>query len=495
MRMKWMWLVGVAGGILVCALLAQPQAVPLSASPEAASAVREIQISSTRVNHGGAMRRSPAQPGAEPDKTFLEISRNGDGYHLGDAVIDANLVGALANALRAPVNPEPTREDLGFTPAWLKANASSLGQSFAASTFIGGKPIHQSAFELAFADPAAVDKAILLLFQPRRCVDCDRFTQSVEISIEFDDGTRVAARTSSEFPYMLPWHMQSDGKDTVAYNADISRAIAGLMPEKSANRSRLAGERLATQLGHILLTQEEHEVRLQEVESQTGGTLSGLRSRYSVESASIGNYGDPVLRKPEDENAADEQTLDLHLQASSDLSHNFFSDEVFLRYVNGKVVDADKFLENAPRYEKLVLSVPWLSRFVQDQSRKVLMRLSFLGGSSFSDAEMKVFAADMHAIGRDQLIPKVEAAKNQIAALIVGYGAEESDWLVFPDGHMLLWRYWQTPVYGKPSLLKWSSSPPDKKPCAKLGNNFVGCVGMEISAEGNVEPFQSARKD
>ena len=132
---------------------------------------------------------------------------------------------------------------------------------------------------------------------------------------------------------------------------------------------------------------------------------------------------------------------------------------------------------------------------MQDQSRKVLMRLSFLGGSSFSDAEMKVFAADMHAIGRDQLIPKVEAAKNQIAALIVGYGAEESDWLVFPDGHMLLWRYWQTPVYGKPSLLKWSSSPPDKKPCAKLGNNFVGCVGMEISAEGNVEPFQSARKD
>jgi hypothetical protein len=108
---------------------------------------------------------------------------------------------------------------------------------------------------------------------------------------------------------------------------------------------------------------------------------------------------------------------------------------------------------------------------------------------------MRVFAADMHAIGRDQLIPKVEAAKNQIAALMVGSGVEESDWLIFPDGHMLLWRYWQTPVYGKPSLLKWSSSPPDKKPCAKLRNNFVGCVGMEISAEGNVESLQAARKD
>jgi len=492
--MKSMWFVGAAGAILVCAVPARPQAVA-NVPPSAPPAIREIQISSTRVNHGGAMRRSPAQPGAEPDKTFLEISRNGDGYHLGDALVDANLVAALANAMRAPANPEPTREDLGFTPAWLKSNASSLGQSFAASTFIGGKPIHQSAFELAFADPAAVDKAIPVMFQRRMCADCDRFTQSVEITIEFDDGKRVAARTSSEFPYMLPWRLQNQGKDTVAYNADISRAIAALMPEKSANRSRLAGERLATQLGHILLTQEEHEVRLQEVESQTGGTLSGLRSRYSVESASIGNYGDPVLRKPEDENAADEQTLDLHLQASSDLSHNFFSDEVFLRYVSGNVVDADKFLANAPRYEKLVLSVPWLNRFVQEQSHKVRMRLSFVGGSSFSDAEMRVFAADMHAIGRDQLIPKVEAAKNQIAALMVGSGVEESDWLIFPDGHMLLWRYWQTPVYGKPSLLKWSSSPPDKKPCAKLRNNFVGCVGMEISAEGNGEPLESVHKD
>lgn len=493
--MKRMWLVGVAGGILVCALSAQPQAVPPSAWPKAAPAVREIQISSTRVNRGGGWRRGPAQPGAEPDKTFLEISRNRDGYHLGDVVVDANLVAALAIALRAPVNPEPTRDDLGFTSAWLKSNAPSLAQNFATTTFIGGKPVHQAAFELAFADPAAVDKAIPLLFQPRRCVDCDRFTQSVEISIEFDDGTRLGARASSEFPYMLPWHLQSDGKDVVAYNADISRALAALMPEKSANRSRLAGERFATQLGHILLTQEEHEVRLQEVESQTGGTLSALRSRYNVESASIGNYGDPLLRKHEDENGPDEQTLDLRLQASSDLSHNFFSDEVFLRYVNGNVVDADRFLQNAPRFEKQVLSVPWLSRFVQDQSRKVLMRLSFVGGSSFSDAEMRVFAADMHAIGQDQLIPKVEAAKGQIAALMVGYGAEESDWLILPDGHMLLWRYWQVPVYGKPSLLKWSTSPPDKKPCAKLGNNFVGCVGMEISAEGNVEPLQAAHKD
>jgi hypothetical protein len=492
--MKWMWLVGVAGAVLVCALPMQPQNAPQSPS----AVVSGIQITSTRINHGGALRSLRTKPAStEPDKTFLDIFRNHDAaYNLGNAVVDAGLVAAVVNALRAPANPEPKREDLGFTREWLKASASSLGQNFAATVYHpGGHHIHQSDFESAFTDPAVVDKAIPRMFQRHMCVDCDRFTEFVEISVRFENGTRIVARAVSESPYMLPWHLQIDGKDVVAYNADISRALAALMPEDSTNRSRLEGEHLANQLGHIVLTQEVHEAGLLEIESKTGGTLSALRSRYSVESASIGNYGDPVLRSHEDENGPDDPILDLSLWASSDLSPNFFSDEVFLRYVNGNVVDADKFLQNAPRFEKVVLSVPWLNRFVQDQSHKVRMRLSFVGGSSFSDAEMRVFAADMHAIGRDQLIPKVEATKDQIAALIVGYGAEESDWLVFPDGHMLLWRYWQVPVYGKPSLLKWSASPLNKKPCAKLRDNFVGCVGVEISAEGSVEPLESPHKE
>ena len=484
--MKWMPFVGIAGVNLVCLLPAVPQALPSNHSP----VVSGIQITSTRINLGGALRRHTTKPtSAEPDKTFLDISKNGEAYKIGDNVVDASLVVALANALREPENPEPKREDLGLTLAWLKTNASSLGQNFAQTTFIGGKPIHQSAFESAFTDPTAVDKAVPLLFRPRLCVDCDRFTSSVEISVRLDDGTQINARTSSQSPFMLPWHLQNGGKDVIAYNADISRAIIALMPENSANRSQLAAEHLATELGHIVLNQEEHETGLQDIENRTSGTLSALRSRYRVESASIGNYGDPVLRKTEDENGREGQTLDLRLQSSSDSTHNFFSDEVFLRYENGNVVDADKFLREAPPFERLVLSIPWLNRYLRDENhQRVPIRLSFVGGSSFSDAEMRVFASDMHAIGRDRLIPRVEAMKGRIAVLIVGFGAEESDWLAFPDGQMLLWRYWQVPVYGKPSLLKWSSSPLNKKPCAKLQGNFVGCVGVEISPDGTLEP-------
>jgi hypothetical protein len=163
---------------------------------------------------------------------------------------------------------------------------------------------------------------------------------------------------------------------------------------------------------------------------------------------------------------------------------------VFLRYLNGNVVGADKFLEKAPQFEKLVLSVPWLNHYVQEEHHKVLIRLSFVGSASLSDADMKVFDADMHAIGRDELTPQIEAAKDRIALLIVGFGAEESDWLVLPDRRMLLWRYWQTPIYGKPNLLKWSASALSRKPCAKLPDNFVGCVGVEITADGSLQPLK-----
>jgi len=70
---------------------------------------------------------------------------------------------------------------------------------------------------------------------------------------------------------------------------------------------------------------------------------------------------------------------------------------------------------------------------------------------------------------------------------VAGYGAEESDWLVFPDQHMLSWRFFQTPVYGKPELLKWGLANIDAKPCAKLRNNFVHCVGTQISPDGELQ--------
>jgi hypothetical protein len=68
---------------------------------------------------------------------------------------------------------------------------------------------------------------------------------------------------------------------------------------------------------------------------------------------------------------------------------------------------------------------------VHENTRVVRPRLAFFHGVSFSDEASQAFSEDMHAIGQHKSTVETEAAKDQIALLIVGSGAEESDWLVF----------------------------------------------------------------
>jgi hypothetical protein len=466
--------------------------------------VHSIEITSTFKERGGLVHRvAQGSSGTEASSTEIAIYKEGNAYHMHDKALDSNsaradwvvdgaLIVALAKALTAPARAEANLDDLGVTPAWLKAHASGAAQHFA-GTRINGAPVHLAMLEAAFADPAEADQAVPVLFDSRHysCADCPRPDRYVEIVVTFDNAPSVKARSGSQFPFMLPWRVFGNSPGSVAFNADISRALAALLPENATNRAQLAGENLDIALGNVLLWRVEHQAQLSDVESKTGGTFGALRTKYNIQSASIGNFRDSVVRNPEltASGAAEETTLLLHLQAL-DPPHNFFEDEVILGFVDGKVVGTDEFLKTAPQFEKLVLSVPWLNQYVQEHPGGPY-RLSYVRDASFSDEAMRAFTADMRAIGKNKLIPKVEAVKDRIGLLVVGAGADESDWLVLPDREMVLWRYWQTPVAGsKPRLLKWSDSPLYKKPCAKLPSNFVGCVGAEISPDGTLRPLE-----
>jgi hypothetical protein len=457
----------------------------LPASAQNPRVVHQSEITSTWIEIGGWHRsiNQGSRPSGqrESERTDLIIRRQGDAYYLDDKAVDPSLITALVKALSAPPNPELSLDDLGVTPAWLQANASSVAHRLAEGRIVNGGPAHEAMLESAFADPATMGKVVPRLFNNDHyhCADCSWPHPSVKVSVSFEDFTSADARSYSRFPYMLPWRLSPNGAE-VAYNADISRAIAALLPEKATNRARLAGEDFATLLGNAVLMDVEHQAQMLDVESKTGATLGVLRSRYTVEQASIGNFADPVLRKPE-RSEPDGQGLFLRLERPD--SPHLIDDEVVLPYVNGSVEGADKFLQAAPQFEKLVLSVPWLSQYKQENPR-VQLQLSFFRSASLTDDALKAFAADMHEVGRDKLVPKVEAAKDRIAVLVAGFGAEESDWLVLPDQRMILWRYRQTPIYGKPTLLKFGLANFDAKPCAKLQNNFLHCVGAEISPEG-----------
>jgi hypothetical protein len=453
---------------------------PRAAFGQDSRSVRLVEITSTRSQISGGLRllrnRNVSQsPDANPSRTELAIRKEGDAYRLNGQVVDANLIASLVRALTARANPEPNPDDLGVTPAWLKEHAASVAQRISESPVVPQVP--QAALESTFADPVVMDKLLPELFDRRYyfCADCTRYAFEVSIAVTFDDSSNLHASASSEFPFMLPWHPSN----AIAYNADISRTVAALMPDKSTNRSRLLAENLDMQLGRAGVWQ----ARILDVERRTGGTFGALRTKYTIVSANIGDFSDPVLRRPEQ--SKPENPSILFQLRRSDPPDIFFDEELVLPYPDGKAVGADTFLQHAPRYEQLVLSVPWLNQFVHENKRVVRPRLAFTQGASFSDEAAQAFSEDMHAIGRDKAIVKTEAAKDQIALLIVGSWAEESDWLVFPDHHMLLWRYYQFSVYGKPDLLKWQPADfPQKAPCAKMKKNSVGCVGVEVSPDG-----------
>jgi len=140
------------------------------------------------------------------------------------------------------------------------------------------------------------------------------------------------------------------------------------------------------------MMQIEHQQQMLDVDN----TFSALRSRYTIESAHVDEYGEPAASKAEPK----ESNLRLLLTASDLLPH--FRDEVILPYMNGNIVGTDSFLRDSPRFEKLALSVQWLNQYLQEH--KVPIRISFVQGISFSDSAFRLFSADMQAIGRSELM-------------------------------------------------------------------------------------------
>ena len=91
---------------------------------------------------------------------------------------------------------------------------------------------------------------------------------------------------------------------------------------------------------------------------------------------------------------------------------------------------------------------------------------------------MKNFAADMHAVGEDDLAEEVRKVQKDVAVLNVSYG---DYWLVLPDRRMVLWRY--ESVMG---LLGFAQSSFARHECTDYQAVTGGCVGAVVSPEGEV---------
>jgi hypothetical protein len=160
-------------------------------------------------------------------------------------------------------------------------------------------------------------------------------------------------------------------------------------------------------------------------------------------------------------------------------------EDLVLLYDHNKVEGVEEFLKTGAKYEDLTLSVPWLNDYIREHPKEIVF-VMYVHHKSFGDQAMRTFALDMKARGREDLIPTVRAQQAQLVLLKIGYVY----WIVFPDKHMVLWRY-----EGPSGFLKWKQSDFAAGRCGAYPVNNGGCSGREITADGTLVAEQGPRDE
>jgi hypothetical protein len=403
------------------------------------------------------------------------IIRQADGRFLSNGkLVDASSVQALVAALDAPVIAKPDLGNLGITSSWLQAQATSAEQQLAGK-FSEASASQKELFVTSFTDLATITKVVRELFGYVRFDDYP----SAKVEVVFEDGSTLSAESDSYYAFMIPWKLSKKGE--VTYNANLSRALSALMPPDTVNRERLAGQGLVTELAETLMLNIEPEWNLRGVESRAGDALAALRDVYTVERADINPYHNVEYGKSWRLKGTHETNMHATLHRST-MPANVF-DELILTYDQNKVQGVREFLKSGARYEAMALSVPWLRDYLLQHPKENLYIFQ-VHGSSFGEHAMQTFAMDMQARGREDLIAEVRSQQPQIALLKIG----AADWLLFPDKHMMLWRY-----DGPSGLFNWTPADFSPGQCGAYRSNYGGCSGREVAPDGTLAPEHGPR--
>lgn len=440
----------------------------LLASGWAAAQVRVSEIT-IRSGWGGL--------GAPRDETASIRAKNGTLTYAGKRVDQAN-VEALVAALKAPIIPTPDPANLGVTPLWLDQQISDQKGRFRLEV-ARATASQRALLTNTLKDRQKIERIVPALFSYVRLDDYPGAT----VEVTFDDGAKLTAETHSYYPFMLPWALGTQREQT--YNADISRAVADLLGKKSPNEDRLGGSTFPYELVETTKRSIEREWNLLGSEDRAGDALAALRASYEVVASEIGPYHHPEYGTATYKGEPEQVNLHATLRRSS--FPPGVSVALVLQRVQGKVEGIDRFLATAEKYENLALSVPWLLQYIKDNPR-VAVRISYVQDRSFGDKALRTFTEDMRFRDRPDLIEQVRAQQQDIALLIVGNTYSEAYWILFPDKHMILWRF------GGPSgLLKWSAADFSAGECADYKTNYGGCSGRGITPSGELAAERTPR--
>lgn len=381
-------------------------------------------------------------------------------------IVSRDDVMALVRALTAPVMSSPSMSNLGITRAWLAAHAAAAAKHFGEL----GEPNDERQQE--FLRRSFTDLALIRRVLPH--VVGASWTDDpawVHVVVRFAGGRTVSAETMNQAAFMLPWTSKADGRQTCTYNADISRAVAKLLPEGAVNKDRLQGRGLMDQIVfemHGSITQRWQQIG---AEDKAGDSLARLREKYTIRRSEVSELND--LHFGPSPSGAEALQADVRLPS---FPKNLAAAAVF-PFEDGKAIGLNNFLREGDRYERIVLGNPWIMASLRKHSDRGAW-LIFVKDSSMSDKAMRIFAADMHALGRDDLAQEVFAHRLEVAVLSYFYDVL----ILFPDHHAIVWR-WDT----KRNLFEWPISAINTHRCTDYETLDQGCSAAVVCPDGELE--------
>ena len=402
----------------------------------------------------------------------FSVERKGEGYASGHQSVSSDALNALVAAVAEASISRPATANLGITPQWLRSHMDEAGSNASGLHYREGLPEQKELFQAAFVDENTLTLRLKRVYEHSHTDDYPQ----MQLQLALTNGSTITLTTDSQNPYMLPCTITTNGTTRGTYNAKISHALLALLPPKFANRERLTEGGLSGMIGEETATTVESRWELIRAEHDSGDALSILRTKYEVRGATVDSYHGLAFGKawgggePHEEN--------LHVTLVQPGFPKGFSISAILLREHGKTDGAHELLSSAPVYQKLVSSVPWLETYLRTHPEENEWMFD-VHGESFSDKAMHIFADDMKAVGRNDLVQRVRAVQHQAALLETGYG---DYWIILPDKTAIMWR-WQSLSH----ILNWKVGEFPAHECTDYRTVTGGCAGTVISPDGITE--------
>jgi len=361
----------------------------------------------------------------QPTKGQMVITGIGGKYSSESHKVDAKAVEILLAALDQPVVDQPSLAACGITERWLIANYTEALQDYTHQRLKNLSPKQVELFKAHFTDVAKAQVAFAELFKTWHTDDYPEMSITVDLG-----GREFGVQSSSQHPFMLPWFGNDRARG--GYNCQITQAIVALLPKKFSNRDRLVlNDGFRWELTEQIMMTVEHQWNLLDTQFKVGPQVAPIFARFTPLKSAISNLSSIDLSGGQEWNA--------ELQ-SNELPSNLVIG-VSLRYYKRKLAGVDEFLNQLPKYSSLVLSVPWLSNYLQKRPETTI-ELRYVDGRSLSPKAQASLTEDLRKHGKTELANLVSqyAANSAFIEVNAGSGCW-SRAIVLPTKKVLLWHF------------------------------------------------------